>query len=489
MKIAVLFSGRIIDSIEQYTNFMQSIVQSNEVDFFISYNKTKNKSAVDQFLKMYKPKKHIENDEQYHDITKYKNSSDTPMNILYMFQNRLKVIKLFDEYLQETGSKYDFLISTRCDLWYYQCLNLDKCNIVAQENKLLIINGIGNGGMNNCDSGGINDQFALGNYDNISTYLRLYDVFFNMLDNNVILHPETLLLHYLTNENIKIQRFDIIYDIKRYSEYSMPKVIDCIMFYNELEMLNYRIHTLKDVVDFFIIVESTHTHQGKEKKLYSNDVKDLFQAFKSQIIHIIVDDFPHKYPNIDYSKSEQWINENYQRNCMKRGTERLYLKNTDILIVSDLDEIPDPTTIENIKNSTIQIEFNRLEMDFYFYNLNTLLLRKWTTAKVLTYQFLKTHNLSFQNIRDINNNVPIIKKGGWHLTFFGDKYFVKNKLESFAHHEFNNNECTNIEIIENRINNNIVHNGEQCVHIELSDNKYLPVSYEIYLQKFYNKPE
>ena len=168
MKIAVLFSGRINDSIEQYTNFMQSIVQSNEVDFFISYNKTKNKSAVDQFLKMYKPKKHIENDEQYHDITKYKNSSDKPMNILYMFQNRLKVIKLFDEYVQETGSKYDFLISTRCDLWYYQHLNLDtfKTN-VAQENKLLIINGIGNGGMNNCDSGGINDQFALGNYDNI----------------------------------------------------------------------------------------------------------------------------------------------------------------------------------------------------------------------------------------------------------------------------------------------------------------------------------
>lgn len=75
------------------------------------------------------------------------------------------------------------------------------------------------------------------------------------------------------------------------------------------------------------------------------------------------------------------------------------------------------------------------------------------------------------------------------FNFFGDKYFVKNKLESFAHHEFNNNECTNIEIIENRINNNIVHNGEQCVHIELSDNKYLPVGYEIYLQKFYNKPE
>jgi beta-1,4-mannosyl-glycoprotein beta-1,4-N-acetylglucosaminyltransferase len=339
--------------------------------------------------------------------------------------------------------------------------------------------------MDNCDSGGINDQFAIGNYDNISVYLRLYEVFFDMLDNGALLHPETMLLHYLIKKNIQIQRFNMIYNIKIYPDYHMTKVIDCIMFYNELEMLNYRIHTLKDVVDYFIIVESTHTHQGKEKKLYSKDVTQLFQEFKSQIIHIIVDDFPHKYPNIDYSKLEQWVNENYQRNCMKRGIDQIPLKDNDILIVSDLDEIPDPRTIESIKNSSISINFNRLEMDFYFYNLNTMSSRKWTTAKVLTYRFFKSYSLSFQDVRNLNNNVPIIKNGGWHLTFFGDKYFVKNKLESFAHQEYNITDCTNMEVIENRIHNKIVHDGEQCIHIPLSENMYLPVGYETYLQKFF----
>ncbi len=216
MKIAVLFSGRINDSIEQYNNFMKSIIQFNEVDFFISYSKTNNKQTVDNFIEMYKPKKFVENIEQQYDIAKYKANSKNPMNILYMFQNRIQVINLFDEYVTETGSQYDILISTRCDLWYFQSININAFNINHDDKLLYIINGIGQGGMENCDSGGMNDQFAMGNYNSISTYLRLYDDLFNMLNNNIILHPETLLLEYIINNNIHIRRFDMIYDIVRY---------------------------------------------------------------------------------------------------------------------------------------------------------------------------------------------------------------------------------------------------------------------------------
>ena len=49
------------------------------------------------------------------------------------------------------------------------------------------------------------------------------------------------------------------------------KIIDCFTFYNELDLLNYRLNILNNVVDYFIIVESTHTHVGKEKNLiYTN---------------------------------------------------------------------------------------------------------------------------------------------------------------------------------------------------------------------------
>jgi beta-1,4-mannosyl-glycoprotein beta-1,4-N-acetylglucosaminyltransferase len=44
------------------------------------------------------------------------------------------------------------------------------------------------------------------------------------------------------------------------------QIIDCFIFYNELELLTYRLNLLNNIVDYFVIVESTHTFTGKEKK-------------------------------------------------------------------------------------------------------------------------------------------------------------------------------------------------------------------------------
>ena len=49
---------------------------------------------------------------------------------------------------------------------------------------------------------------------------------------------------------------------------TQPKIIDCFIFYNEIALLTYRLNVLNDVVDFFVIVESTHTFTGKEKSLH-----------------------------------------------------------------------------------------------------------------------------------------------------------------------------------------------------------------------------
>ena len=45
----------------------------------------------------------------------------------------------------------------------------------------------------------------------------------------------------------------------------MIKLIDAFLFFNEVELLKFRLQYLSEVVDYFIIVEATHTHTGKEK--------------------------------------------------------------------------------------------------------------------------------------------------------------------------------------------------------------------------------
>ncbi len=149
------------------------------------------------------------------------------------------------------------------------------------------------------------------------------------------------------------------------------KIVDCFTFYNELDLLNYRLHILNDVVDYFVLVESTHTHVGKEKELYFNENKNLFEKFQHKIIHVIVTDILYKYPNINYDKNQQWDNEIYQRNCIELGIQELSLADDDIIIISDLDEIPNPHILKRIKNNEIPITINALNMDVYFYNLNS----------------------------------------------------------------------------------------------------------------------
>ena len=140
------------------------------------------------------------------------------------------------------------------------------------------------------------------------------------------------------------------------------KIIDCFIFYNELDLLTYRFNVLNNIVDYFIIVESTHTFIGKEKKLFFNENSHLFENFRNKIIHIVVDDFPYKFPNIDTSRSEQWVNESFQRDCISRGLNKLSLQNDDVITITDLDEIPDPCTLNKIKKGDIIVDINILQI-------------------------------------------------------------------------------------------------------------------------------
>lgn len=266
-----------------------------------------------------------------------------------------------------------------------------------------------------------------------------------------------------------------------------PKIIDGFIFYNELELLNYRLNVLNDVVDYFIIVESTHTFVGKEKTLYYQENKELFNEFQDKIIYVIVDDLPYKYPNIDISKKQQWLNEKFQRNAISRGLKKLNLHDDDIIIISDLDEIVDPNTLESIKKKDIHIPNNiaSLFMDMYYYNLNTKLQFIWEYPKILLYKMFISSNKTCSEIRE--ESYISINNGGWHLSYFGDAMFIKNKLENFSHQEFNKEEYTNLENIDKRVKNNLdlFERNIRLNTINIKNNDYLPTKYDIYLTKYY----
>ena len=205
-----------------------------------------------------------------------------------------------------------------------------------------------------------------------------------------------------------------------------PKIVDAFLFYNELDLLTYRLRIMDKVADYFVIVESTHTFAGKEKRLYYKENAHLYEAYHDKIIHVVVDDMPYKYPNI-HSLSQPWENEYFQRNAISRGINQLlrrglhkdagakneqrrtsYSRNatsgacselqnepieescmeprigkTDWILITDVDEIPDPRTILALKPSLSMSEVRayKLEMDMYYYSFQMKCDGKWTLGK------------------------------------------------------------------------------------------------------------
>ena len=253
------------------------------------------------------------------------------------------------------------------------------------------------------------------------------------------------------------------------------KVIDCFTFYNELDMLEFRLNEINEIVDYFVLVECIKTHTNNDNKLYFENNKERFSKFLDKIIHIIVKD---NIPQGPFA----WDREKYQRFCIDEGIKKLNLNNEDIIIIADLDEIPDTKTVLNLKNNGVDGIFN-LEMDLYYYNITCKYEHdeKNTSTKILNYGSYTKYNNPDEIFRLTDKIAPRIKKGGWHLSYFGDVAFIKNKIKNQAHQEFNNDNYLNDDRITKQIQNgdDLYERPEDTFkYIDVNTNTYLPYKYE-----------
>lgn len=270
-------------------------------------------------------------------------------------------------------------------------------------------------------------------------------------------------------------------------------IIDSFTFFNEFELLFYRIKLLEDFVDYFIIVESNFTYSGNLKELYLKnfiDKSDFSNETKNKIIIIIADDLYDK-EKLNNNNLDAWYNENKQRNHINDGLILLKktskISNKDYIIISDLDEIVNPEIIKDIKNKKILYNYFYLNQDFYYYNLKCKCIFNWNRVGIIKYGFYIKYKITPQKIRD--NSLQIkqyVDNGGWHLSYFMDTNKIIEKIKNFSHQEFNNPTYLNYEKIQNNINNykDIYDINNNFIKIPINENNKLPPYYEKYLTKF-----
>lgn len=224
-------------------------------------------------------------------------------------------------------------------------------------------------------------------------------------------------------------------------------VYDCFTFFNELDLLELRLHELNDVVDYFVLVEATRTHSNKDKPLFFDENKDRFKKFLPKIVHIVVDDFPS-------NPRDRWVLENFQRNAITRGL--VNCNPNDSIIISDIDEIVNSSAIIKYKNRP-GIKVFRQKMYYYYFNCQAVGIT-WKPAKMICYknlkspQWLRVYPAPLNNpsrgmvkranlmhkIRRIIGLDSHIKDGGWHFSYLGGIDRIINKINSFAHEEYDN---------------------------------------------------
>lgn len=207
------------------------------------------------------------------------------------------------------------------------------------------------------------------------------------------------------------------------------KIYDCFIFHNEVELLELRLNILNDVVDKFVIVEGDTTFSGVKKESNFLKNKEKFKQWEDKIIYEFVE-IP------DYNVS--WDREIFSRNYFLKLP---IFKNEDVLISSDLDEIPNPDAIEQVEDWMESDTHFTFRMNFYMYYLNSFKTSEWFGSRAATYGYLKDKTVDDlrEDTEDENKITgPIIEGGGWHFSYLGGEEMIREKIESFSHVEYNN---------------------------------------------------
>ena len=235
------------------------------------------------------------------------------------------------------------------------------------------------------------------------------------------------------------------------------KIYDCITFFQSNLLFDLRFHTLKEVVDHFVICEATKTHVGKPKKILFNFKK--WKKYGDKIRFIKVNDLP----KITIKGKKDY-------ELLKIQMEKLFFgikdaSENDLIILSDEDEIPNPCRIKDFNSA--KYKYGIFMQKLYNYKINILNITEgnnnWPGTRICKKKYLKSFfDLRILKIKNINapfwkfykeKSIQLIENGGWHFSYLMSLKQIIHKIKNSSHTEFNKENYTNIKAIKSKIKN------------------------------------
>lgn len=208
-------------------------------------------------------------------------------------------------------------------------------------------------------------------------------------------------------------------------------IIDAFPFFNELDVLEIRLAELAPVVDRFLLVEAAETYSGKPKPLYFELNKERFAAYP--VDHVVIDRFPGDLHG-------SWPREHYTRQLMRERLCGLGLAPNDIVLLSDLDEIPRADAVAKyarLLRREVPGTIYLFDQYFSYYYVNCRSSEPWYGTRMTRWRDIG----DMQVLRESPGIA--IPDGGWHFSYIGGVGSIQEKLGAFAHTEMDQPRFTN----------------------------------------------
>ena len=231
----------------------------------------------------------------------------------------------------------------------------------------------------------------------------------------------------------------------------MGKKIDCITFFDNNFMFDFRYNVMKNYVDKFVICESLYDHRNNKKGVNFDPEKKYIND--PQILHIVVEKpFP--------KNTNAWQNQAIQRDYIIKKLN--FAEDNDFIFFSDPDEILNPAVL---KNFDLKKKYGIFLQRFFNYKFNIFnpYESPWEGTKVCKKKNLKSIDFMREKVRkknlrykfyrfDKEKNIQIFENAGWHFNNVMSPEKISKKLKTFAHNEFSSEEFSSVETIRNKIN-------------------------------------
>jgi len=220
-------------------------------------------------------------------------------------------------------------------------------------------------------------------------------------------------------------------------------IYDCLTFYNNLDLLDIRFHELANVVDYFVIVEARERFDGVKKPLYYWENRGRFAEFWDKIVWVGLREIEAT------GLEERGV---WQCNQIMRGLTKA--KDTDLIIISDNDEIPRAKSLRHLKFPLAP--YRPFHQPMYMFYVNWFWTWRWNGSVILTYDYLVNHCKTPRQARLSRRHGIKIDNGGWHFSrLVGNRADATDRIQNYlrnqSHYEIDTDEISNKEFLDNRI--------------------------------------